>query len=365
MNPVIKKIKQFKQPVSFADVMQVALYDNELGYYRQNQTIIGEKGDFITAPEISNVFTLALKKYSQRLWQHYLAKSALCSVLEFGAGNGSLAKTWLENTTIKLNHTDHSYEYEILELSRHFKLKQQRLLQNLPQVPQWLNQLSYSSRRICIANEVLDCLPAYVGEISYQNNQWAWQEHVIDFSKVTEHSDVTNSPLLPSEYAIKLSTPKPLPLGITAENCFVGRIIEIPRHLQGWLASVYASMLQGIMIIIDYAQTEEQLARRNPSGTLRSFYRHHLAERPLENLGQQDITYDVHLSHLHAIAEQQGFQVIESISQAELVVQYGLEGINNETLNNKERWQQSQQIQQLTSSNAMGDRFMVTSLLKK
>ena len=57
-----KEIDKNKGAISFKDFMDHALYTKDLGYYSSKKQIIGKDGDFITAPEIGNIFAGAISK---------------------------------------------------------------------------------------------------------------------------------------------------------------------------------------------------------------------------------------------------------------------------------------------------------------
>ena len=155
----MKFIEQFKkrQPLSFADYMQMALYDGELGYYSSNQEKLGQAGDFITAPEMGPWFAYALANQ----YLEVLKTLGQGSILEFGAGTGRLCVDSLKRLDLLGAVPEHYY---ILELSANLKARQQQLVQdNIPHLAErviWLNQWPETAfQGIMVANEVLDAMP--------------------------------------------------------------------------------------------------------------------------------------------------------------------------------------------------------------
>src|SRR5690606_14429455 len=73
-------------PLSFARYMELALYASGCGYYTGGSRKFGEAGDFVTAPEISPLFSWTLARQSAEV----LAAMGGGDVLEFGAGTGAL-----------------------------------------------------------------------------------------------------------------------------------------------------------------------------------------------------------------------------------------------------------------------------------
>ena len=88
---LIKNIKQIMEEaggmISFAEFMDLALYAPNLGYYSAGVRKLGEQGDFITAPEISPLFSKCLARQCQQI----LSNLEDAVILEFGAGSGIMA----------------------------------------------------------------------------------------------------------------------------------------------------------------------------------------------------------------------------------------------------------------------------------
>ena len=83
-NIIAKSIKENNNPIGFDVFMNQALYHQEFGYYRSNKTIFGHKGDFITSPEVSDLFGFCLARQCKQVLDGG-------DILEFGAGSGILA----------------------------------------------------------------------------------------------------------------------------------------------------------------------------------------------------------------------------------------------------------------------------------
>ena len=76
--------------IGFADFMHHALYAPGLGYYTAGSTKFGEAGDFVTAPEISPIFSRVLARQAAAVFEQ-MGDPSSHNVLEFGAGTGVLA----------------------------------------------------------------------------------------------------------------------------------------------------------------------------------------------------------------------------------------------------------------------------------
>jgi SAM-dependent MidA family methyltransferase len=124
--------------ISFNEFMRLALYTPELGYYCRAQSPIGKGGDFVTAPEISPLFSHCLARQLQDILSHL--NDGNINILEFGAGLGTLAceiLLYLEKQNALPQH------YFILELSA--PLKEAQRLQLQQRCPHLLSRVIWSS----------------------------------------------------------------------------------------------------------------------------------------------------------------------------------------------------------------------------
>ena len=108
-------LKFFKNKKSLPvdEFFQNVLYDNKIGYYTTKQPF-GKKGDFITAPIISNLFSEMIAVWIISMWQK-LGKPKNFNIIELGSGDGSLTKVLLEvfNKFPSFNVAKKIYLYEI------------------------------------------------------------------------------------------------------------------------------------------------------------------------------------------------------------------------------------------------------------
>ena len=125
-----KKIDQ-EGPISFSQYMEMALYEPGLGYYSAGLQKFGEGGDFVTAPQLGNVFARCLAKQVEQV----AAGLDQYDIVEAGAGSGILAADLL----LALGDTHPPAAYRILERSAHLRQVQKETLQRL--VPAWMDRL--------------------------------------------------------------------------------------------------------------------------------------------------------------------------------------------------------------------------------
>ena len=93
-NKIIKKIIKNKKSINFEDYINTCLYDKE-GYYSKKNPI-GNNGDFVTSPEISQLFGEILGIYIYLIWKNNF--SSKFSLIELGPGKGTLLNDILRIT---------------------------------------------------------------------------------------------------------------------------------------------------------------------------------------------------------------------------------------------------------------------------
>ncbi|HAP04485.1 MAG TPA: hypothetical protein DCQ72_01870, partial [Methylophilaceae bacterium] len=141
--------------MSFDRFMDFALYDPELGYYTGALRKFGEKGDFVTASEISNFFAKTLCIQFKEIFQ-----SVSRSIIEIGAGSGQFALQVIQSLSSDHENINH---YFILEISPSLRKQQYELLtKNLPShlfsKIQWIDEIPKEYEGIIFCNEFLDAL---------------------------------------------------------------------------------------------------------------------------------------------------------------------------------------------------------------
>src|SRR5580700_10852537 len=142
--------------LSFERFMELALYAPGLGYYSAGSVKIGVGGDFVTAPEVSDLFNRCVARQCAEI-----LTATGGEILELGAGTGRMAATVLTALAAQGVLPE---RYAILEVSADLAARQRaRLAQLPPQLRErvvWLERLPETPLRgVMLANEVADCLP--------------------------------------------------------------------------------------------------------------------------------------------------------------------------------------------------------------
>lgn len=342
-----------EQRISFSEFMRLALYTPQLGYYCQDKLPIGKEGDFVTAPEISSLFSQCLARQIQAILQQLSTKD----ILEFGAGLGTLAcdlLLYLEKENTLPTH------YFILELSAPLKQAQyQQLQQRCPHLLSrvvWLEELPQALTGIILANEVLDAMPVDIIRLYDTHHEQAYVLYEEPHFKW--HYQTISNPLLQQQA-------KQIAATLNCDVLKKGYVTEVNSYIVPWLHSVSDSLKNGVALIIDYGflNTEYYHADRS-QGTLMCHYQHQAHSNPLIHVGEQDITAHVDFSAVMEAATKAGFTITGYTTQAHFLLSLGLLEQISHTTDTLEHYRLAQQIKYLTLPSEMGELFKVLALSK-
>ena len=342
-NIISKTIKDNNNPIGFDIFMNLALYHHQFGYYRSHKTIFGHKGDFITAPETSDLFGFCLAKQCKQVLNQG-------NILEFGAGSGILAAQIL----FELGKQNSLPEkYLIIELSAQLKkIQQETLKRTLPEIydrVEWLTELPTNFKGVVIANEVLDAFP--VKRVTLSNNHF--YELGVDFKDNCFQWKRFEYPYLESV----VPNGDDLPEGYTT---------EINLQSDGWIKSLYNLMSEGVVLLIDYGMSQsEYFHPQRSDGTVKCFHKHKSNNNPFIHIGDQDITASVNFTDIAKSSIDAGFKVDGFSTQSMFLISLGIENFLVEEKDKKNKIKLAQEIKQLVMPGAMGEVFKVMALTKK
>ena len=150
--------------INFAQLMDSALYTPGLGYYSGGAKKFGFDGDFVTASEISPLFSQTIARQVNQVLSALKGQNKQADILELGAGTGRFAKDLLLEMA-KLDQLP--TRYMILEVSAHLREVQHSSLKaalpnELMNRVVWLDELPKHLDGLIFANEVLDALPVHI-----------------------------------------------------------------------------------------------------------------------------------------------------------------------------------------------------------
>jgi SAM-dependent MidA family methyltransferase len=326
MNPVADLIRReiaARGPLSFARFMELALYCPNLGYYEREAETVGRRGDFYTNVSVGRLFG-ELLAFQFAEWLAGIAAERV-QIVEAGAHDGRLAEdilSWLAQWRPGLSDR---LEYWLLEPSAHARARQQMTLAEFGEKVRWLNswdKLPTSGiTGVIFSNELLDAMPLH--RLGWDADAKAWFEWGVDFAgECFVWRRLSNSGAEAAKL-MALVDPSPhsplrnahflygLPDGFTLEVC--------PAALEWWQRAALA-LRAGRLLTFDYGLTVEELLRpERASGTMRAYYKHHLSDDLLTNVGEQDLTAHVNFSSLRHAGEVGGLRDEVFTTQAQFL----------------------------------------------
>ena len=164
--------------------IEESLYNRKHGYYMKKNPF-GESGDFITAPNISILFSEMIAIWIISFWEKLDCPKKF-NLIELGAGNGEMMRV-LVNTFNKFPQFQNSCKINILEKS---ELLQQTQKNNIKGTKiRWLNNLNELNNFPCIfiANEFFDALP--IKQFLKKEKKW-YERHVKYLNNKLEYLDI-------------------------------------------------------------------------------------------------------------------------------------------------------------------------------
>lgn len=338
--------------ISFERFMEMALYEPGLGYYSAGSAKLGETGDFVTAPEISPLFSQCLAAQCIEVFGHL---GGAADILELGAGSGVMAADVLAELEAKGQLPAH---YFILEVSADLRERQRKTLAE--RVPgllsrvEWLDRWPTALRGVVLANEVLDALP--VQRFRIRGGQVnavgvTWQLGRLDWSEV--HADAG---LEAAVRAIEQANGVPFPDNYAS---------EINLRLEPWVRGLADGLAEAVLLFIDYGLPQRQYYRgERREGTLLCHFRHRFHDDPLIQVGVQDIGAWVDFTAVAEAASQAGLRVAGFTTQAHFLIGCGIEQFMADIAERPvaDRVQLARQAMVLTLPGEMGERFKVLGL---
>lgn len=342
-----------RESMPFSEFMQHALYTPNLGYYANGLPKIGREGDFITAPEISPIFSNCLANQAAQVLQTLTHPN----IIEFGAGRGTMARDILQALSTQLDLEN----YYIIELSASLKAQQQATLKSLPeelyQKVIWLNELpNEPMEAVVLANEVLDAMPFERFQLEGQQAQMM----NVHYDQTSGHFDWTLTPITNPQVQA-LADQLIQNIGFPEKGTYQ---TEINLNIQPWLSAIAQFLSKGMVLLVDYGYSRaEYYQPARMMGTLRCHYQHLAHSNPFFYPGLQDITAHVDFTAVAESALETGFKVAGFTTQAHFLMGTGLLEMSASVESEMtEQIKIAQQIKTLTLPNEMGETFKVIAL---
>lgn len=305
--------------ITFAQFMELALYDAEAGYYATKAVNIGAQGDFFTSPHLGNDFGKSLATQFAQMWE-IMGQPVPFTLVEMGAGQGILAADILKY--LYKNYPDFfkALEYVIVELSPGLKQRQQLLKGLAADKVYWRSFEEIADNSLigcCFSNELVDAMPVHL--FLYQDGQLG--EVYVSTTEQSAFREIVSTPSTPrlTEYFDLVG----VDIAQIAGNGSYRS--EINLAALDWLSTVAQKLQRGYLLTIDYGYAATRYYNPMRSqGTLQCYYRHQHHSNPYINIGRQDITAHVDFTALERWGEQCGLHKLGFTQQGLFLMALGL-----------------------------------------
>ena len=293
-------------PVGFDVLVEAALYAPATGFFAAGGRA-GRGGDFITSPEVGPLFGAVVARALDGWWRE-LGEPDPFVVVEAGAGSGTLAVA----VRAAAPACAAALTYVLVERSPALRARHGEHLpltvptQALPPAPaddddpipaadgprftSLADLPAGPLTGVVLANELLDNLPLRVLE---RTAAGGWRE--VAYTLVDDRPPVVEC-LVPVDDDLAARADRWAPAATP------GQRIPMLTDALDWVRRALEVLDRGRLVVVDYGAATAELAARPATGWLRTFRGHERGGPPHQHLGEQDITVDVPVDQLAAVA---------------------------------------------------------------
>lgn len=300
----IRKLIKSSGPMPVWRYMDLCLMHPQHGYYVSRDPL-GREGDFITAPEVSQMFGELLGLWAASVWRA-IGEPPLLRLIELGPGRGTMMADALRALRV-LPPLYQSLTIHMVEINPVLREKQRSTLSGVRNVT-WHDSIDdvLDGPAVIFANEYFDVLPIH----QMVKLETGWHERTVELdengklvfahaAEPTPHFELLLPPLV-----------RAAPVGAVFEWRPDTQIMKIARRVREQ---------DGAALIIDYGHL-----RSDAGDTFQAITRHSFSD-PLKFPGQADVTAHVDFHALARAAEDLGARVHGPVTQGEFLKRLGIE----------------------------------------
>jgi SAM-dependent MidA family methyltransferase len=301
----IRDLVNVNGPISVADYFALCLADPEHGYYKTKEPF-GHEGDFITAPEISQLFGEMLGIYLVQSWQKHMPKGPI-RLVEIGPGRGTLMADALRVVSQAQNAYLNQLTIHMVETSPRLREKQADTLSAYKDKITWHDTFEDvpDGFALLVANELFDAIPIR----QFVKTDTGFRERMV----TVEADDQLN-------FTVGVAGINPDLLPENHKTQPLGTIYELAPARANVMASIASRLSEqgGSALVIDYGF--------NAAGfgdTLQAIRKHDY-DHPLANPGIADLTSHVDFETLMHVSHAAGSHIHGVMHQGDFLVGLGL-----------------------------------------
>ena len=339
-------MKTNKKDLPLDQFIEFALYDKVNGYYMKKNPF-GKEGDFITAPNITRLFSEIIAIWVLTFWKS-IGSPKKFNLLELGAGNGEMMKVIIE-TLKNFPECFNNCSFQIHEKSELLKKKQQLNLKS--ENITWIDDIKINNSYpiVFLANEFFDALPIK----QFFKRKEGWVERFVNFK------DEKNAEFNERSINIK-DIEKDLSFEISKDQ----EIIEYSPSSFEYLKDIsnLIKKYDGGILIIDYGYLNLKMEE-----TLQAI-KNHKHSSILEDIGESDITYNINFNLFKRFISQFDDLNLIITNQKKFLTSMGIiqrAEIISENIPFSKKTDLFYRIRRLIDEKQMGELFKVMLIKKK
>ncbi len=283
--------------------IDLSLYDKKNGYYMKKNPF-GKEGDFITAPNVSRLFSEMIAIWIVGFWEN-LGSPKEFNLVELGAGNGSMMKIFTESFKNfpkffkACNIIIHEKSHRMIRIQKK-ELKLKKII--------WVSELKKIKKMptIFIANEFFDSIA--IKQFIKKKGLW-FERHV----KLKKNK---NAIFFSKKFNMKRFEKK-INHDISKNQNFIEFSLQGFKYLKN--ITNFIKKNNGGLLIIDYGYSEKKM-----KNTLRAISNHKYSN-VLENIGKSDITHNINFFLFKKLIQQFGGIKDLLTTQRDFLIKMGIE----------------------------------------
>ena len=281
-------------PLTVAQYMTACLHDPEAGYYA-TRPALGEGGDFITAPLVSQMFGELIGVWAASAWR-LMGEPERFVLVEMGPGDGTLMEDLLRAARVLPGFLE-AADIWLVETSEPLMARQRERLGETVEWARSLDEVPGGDPILLVANELLDCLPAR----QFVRTVTGWAEQVVGVGP---------------DGALGFGL---VPAAANLPDAREGAVCEIsaPQEALGALLGERLVRDGGAALLIDYGRDVPGFG-----DTLQALHRHEKVD-PLACPGEADLTVHADFPAVMPAAERQGAGAA-ILTQAQFMARLGI-----------------------------------------
>ena len=314
-----------------------------------------KKKDYITSPEISQMFGELLGLWSVDSWKK-MGKPKKFNIIELGPGTGILMKDFIRVTKLNIEFIHNCKKIYLFEISPFLKKIQKNNLKKIDnkisKKIKWIQSLDdiVDIPFILIANEFFDALPIKQIELT----KLGWRERMLSYDNKKKKFFISYSsnPTILQKFLPKIE-----------KNKKMGLIYEVPFNMISFLENLFKKIKkkESTCLIIDYAK------KKIFGNYLKSIKKQKITN-PLKEIGNSDISSHVNFNLIKKISEKFELESYGPVTQKKFLIQLGILYRTKILIKNANKRQQKtlkNGLDFLINENKMGKIFNVISITNK